>query len=166
MKKIISIFMAVMMLFCFASCGKAENNDEKKPADTPKTIGTKLATEFKEIAADFDTSEEIATKLSQNEAVTFSPATMPVEEGMLTGFGNTEIKGFSEGTMFSPMIGTIPFVSYVFVLKDDTDAKEFVSTLESNADMRWNICTEAEEKLVETVDNKVFFIMCPKAIEE
>ena len=91
---------------------------------------------------------------------------MPVEEGMLTGFGNTEIKGFSEGTMFSPMIGTIPFVSYVFVLKDDTDAKEFVSTLESNADMRWNICTEAEEKLVETVDNKVFFIMCPKAIEE
>ena len=90
---------------------------------------------------------------------------MPVEEGLLTGFGNTEVIGFQEGIMFAPMIGSIPFVGYVFTLEEGTDIDSFVGLLEENADPRWNICTEAEETIVEPSDNMVFFLMCPSQFE-
>ncbi|MBQ3224587.1 MAG: hypothetical protein IJB42_02655 [Oscillospiraceae bacterium] len=91
---------------------------------------------------------------------------VPVEEGLLTGFDNTEIRGFSSGYMFAPAIGTIPFVGYVFELPDASGADAFVSTLKGAANPRWNICTEAEQTIVEKSGNKVFFLMCPKAFEE
>ena len=86
----------------------------------------------------------------------------PVEEGFLAGFGNTEIKGFKEGAMFAPVIGSVPFVGYVFFLEDNADASAFISTLKANADLRWNICVEAEEMVAGNVGNKVFFVMCNK----
>ena len=91
--------------------------------------------------------------------------TNPIEEGFLSGFDNTEIKGFSKGIMFGPMMGTIPFVGYVFELADGADVDAFVSTLKTNANPRWNICTEAEQTIVEKSGNKVFFLMCPKSLE-
>ena len=68
--------------------------------------------------------------------------------------------------MFAPMMGTIPFVGYVFALEDGTDAAAFVKTLEDNGNLRWNICTEAEEMIVEAEGNNVLFLMCPKSFEE
>ena len=91
---------------------------------------------------------------------------MGIEPGMQMGFDNAEITGFSEGALFAPMIGTIPFIGYVFILEDGADVDAFKETLKSNANPRWNICTEAEETVVESVDNKVFFVMCPAAFEE
>ena len=67
--------------------------------------------------------------------------------------------------MFAPMIGTIPFVGYVFTLAEGADAEAFVKTLSDNANPRWNICTEAEDTIIEAVGNKVFFLMCPKSLE-
>ena len=93
-------------------------------------------------------------------------ASMPVEQGLLMGFGNAEINGFEEGVMFAPNIGTIPFIGYVFTLADWTDVETFVKTLQDNADLRWNICVEAEEMVVDSVGNKVFFVMCPSQFEE
>ena len=62
-----------------------------------------------------------------NSIIQFMGGTMPVEPGLLTGFGNTEITGFKEGVMFAPMIGTIPFVGYVFVLEDGVAASDFAN---------------------------------------
>ena len=90
---------------------------------------------------------------------------MPVEaEGFLMGF-SADITGFEEAVSFMPVIGTIPFMGYVFTLAEDADVETFISTLETNADPRWNICTEAEETVIEAVGNKVFFLMCPKSLE-
>ena len=80
----------------------------------------------------------------------------------MNGFDN-EITGFNSGTLFSPMIGTIPFVAYVF---ETDDADTLVETLKSNANLRWNICTEADVMTVEVVDNYVLFAMTPSNIEE
>ena len=91
---------------------------------------------------------------------------MPVEEGLLSGFDNYEVKGFDKGTVFMPMIGSIPFVGYVFELKSDTDVNTFMSNLEKNANKRWNVCVEADEMYTASYGNKVFFIMCPKSLEE
>ena len=151
---------------------KPEKNE--KPEDTEKetneeqkkeTVANTLMSDFKSIAKS-QNDESIANQLIANKIIPFVPAVMPVEEGGLNGFGDAEITGFKEGAMFGPMIGTIPFIGYVFELKDETDVNQFISTLKSNANLRWNICTEADEMVVCSVDKKVFFVMCPKYFEE
>ena len=112
------------------------------------------------------TAQEIADALLTNEVILFSGVTMPVEEGLLMGFDNAEITGFDEGVMFAPAIGSIPFVGYVFDLPDDANADDFIAVLEENANPRWNICTEAEETVVESAGDKVFFVMSPISFEE
>lgn len=147
---------------------------DEKPEDTEKetneeqqkeTVANTLMSDFKSIAKS-QNAESIANQLIANKIIPFMPAVMPVEEGLLNGFGDAEITGFKEGAMFGPMIGTIPFIGYVFELKDETDVNQFISTLKSNANLRWNICTEADEMAVCSVDKKVFFVMCPKYFEE
>lgn len=133
-----------------------------------QTVGKTLLARFEEIVNEDPglTAEEIAAKMLEGDIVPFAPMTMAVEEGLLSGFDETEITGFTEGAMFSPMIGTIPFMGYIFTLPEDADVQSFITTLEENANLRWNICTEAEEMVSGNVDTKVFFLMCPAAFEE
>ena len=144
---------------------KPETKPEEKPEE-PKTVGATLLADFKSKAKDSASALSIAEALITNKVIAFSGAAMPVEEGFLTGFDNTEIKGFKEGAMFAPMIGTIPFVGYVFTLADGTNAADFISTLKSAANLRWNICTSAEEMVAGSAGNKVFFVMCPENFDE
>ena len=111
-------------------------------------------------------AEQIAAALCENPALIIGPVTMPVEEGYLNGFGNTEIQGFADGCMFAPMIGSIPFVGYVFVLDEGADVEAFMNTLKENGDLRWNICTTADEMVVTNIENKVMFLMCPVSFED
>lgn len=147
MKKIFALLLAILMVLSLAACG-GDN------------VGDKLAFTFKENAD--KTVQEIADAMLENPAIEFMGMTMPVEEGYLSGFGDAEITGFDEGVMFGPAIGTIPFIGYVFDLSEGTDAKEFMQTIEDNADLRWNICTEADELVVENKGDKVVVIMTPE----
>ena len=139
--------------------------EEEKPA-APATLGKTLLADFKAKASSGMSAQAIAEALMTNPAIKFAGGAMPVEEGLLSGFDNAEIKGFKEGSMFAPMIGSIAFVGYVFELADGTDASAFISTLEKNANLRWNICVAAEEMVTGVSGNKVFFVMCPKSLEE
>lgn len=107
------------------------------------------------------TAEEMAIGLMENEIILFGPSTNPVEPGLLNGFGNAEITGFSQGVMFGPMISVIPFVGYIFVVDEATDVEQFKANLQANANLRWNICTEADEMVVGNEGNMVFFVMSP-----
>lgn len=142
----------------------AENSEE---AVSGETLGYMLVEEFHAVKAENAeiTAQEMADTILANPMIQFEGATMPVEAGLLTGFGNVEITGFKEGVMFAPMIGSIPFVGYVFALEDGTDVDAFMQVLKDNADPRWNICTEAEETVIEKADNMVFFVMCPSQFE-
>lgn len=144
--------------------GTTENN----AAANGETLGTTLAADFvtQVTANENATALEIAEAVLTNENIAFAGATMEVEPGLLNGFGNAEITGFSEGAMFGPMIGTIPFIGYIFTLEDGTDAEAFKENLKTNGDLRWNICTEADEMVVESAGNKVFFVMCPSSMQE
>ncbi len=137
-----------------------ENNTQ--PSGT--TVGETLVAVWR--ANSGKSAEEIANAVLSHSSIQFMGGVVPVEEGLLTGFDNTEIRGFSSGYMFAPAIGTIPFVGYVFELSDASGADAFVSTLKGAANPRWNICTEAEQTIVEKSGNKVFFLMCPKSFEE
>ena len=189
MKKLISLLLALIMMFTLVACA-ADNGETPETEDTNTedttdetvddttdiegetdaaegdTLGQTMLKDFQEtVTADPDmTAQEIADDLMTNPAILFAPATMPVEEGFLSGF-TTEITGFEEAVMFAPMIGSIPFVGYVFTLGEDADVDAFIDTLEANADLRWNICVEAEEMVVDNSDNTVFFLMCPTELE-
>lgn len=189
MKNIISLMLASAMLMSMAACGdNAESSATETTTDaaevTTEAVTEELTEEITEaqadtvgaaLLADFNariaenpdmSAQEMADALLTNSVIQFSGVTMPVENGLLTGFGNAEITGFSEGVTFAPMIGTIAFVGYVFKLDEGTDAESFKQTLADNADPRWNICTEADETVIESSGNTVFFLMCPSQFEE
>jgi hypothetical protein len=83
----------------------------------------------------------------------------PIAEGWLNGFDAESITGFSEGAVFAPMIGTIAFMGYIFTLPEGADVEAFKTQLTSTANLRWNICTEADEMVCDNVGNKVFFVI-------
>ena len=172
MKKIIALLMATLMLVSFAACGATTDdassqmpNDEVSSESTEAaTVGQTLLSAFK--ADNSGTAMEVAERLIGNEIIQFMGGATPIEAGLLSGFDNTEIKGFKDGAMFAPMMSSIAFVGYVFELEDGADVEAFKTTLKDSANLRWNICVEAEELIVENEGNKVFFIMCPKSFEQ
>lgn len=188
MKKILALVLATTMVFSIIACGNedvtettesnvvstetasTETSTEATTESATTAEGTigELALEAFKVYAEANpdaSSEEVANAIVPALENYFGPVVMPVVEGVLNGFDNAEIKGFKEGSVFAPMIGTIPFVGYVFTLAEDADADAFVATLTDSANPRWNICTEADEMFTEVVGNKVFFVMSPSKFE-
>ena len=186
MKKIIALLMASLMVMSITACSNEENtpatenitatenstsesnsnsnSDNSNSTSEATTVGEKLLADFK--ADSTGTAQEIADRLLTNEVIEFMGAATPVEEGLLSGFDNTEIKGFKEGVMFAPMMSSIAFVGYIFELPEDTDVEEFKTTLKDSANLRWNICVEADEMVSGVSGDKVFFVMSPLSFEE
>ena len=164
MKRIIALLLASILVLGMVACGATKEDDKKEETKKPETVGEILLNEFKDNPE--GTAQEIAERIIGNEIIPFVGGANPIEPGLLSGFDNAEITGFKEGCMFGPMMGTIPFVGYIFVLEDGADVDAFVTTLKDNANLRWNICTEAEELTVESEGNTVFFLMSPEKFEE
>ncbi len=144
----------------------AEDETENDAEVSGETLGAKLSGIFKANAADAESAEALANKIVEEAALPFAPMVMPMEEGYLAGFDNFEVLGFTECAAFAPMIGSIPFVGYVFELPEDADVEAFKKDLSDNANLRWNICVTADEMVVENEGNTVFFVMCPASVEE
>ena len=164
MKKIIALVLTLIMALAFVACGEPANETPTPTEKTPETVGEKLYAEFK--ANHTGTALEIAERLIGNEIIQFMGGALEVEEGLLSGFDNFEVKGFKEGAMFGPMMGSIAFVGYIFNLEDGQDVEAFKTSLKDNANLRWQICVQAEELVVENEGNTVFFLMCPKTFEQ
>lgn len=134
----------------------ASKNENSSVADSVVNMFNKVAKLEK-------SSSAIAEELSKNSV--FDGIKMDIKEvqpGILTGFSD-EIKNFVKGTAFSPVIGTIPAIGYVF---ETNDVESLLKELKESANLRWNVCTEADEMKSSTSDNLVMFIMAPTAFEE
>ncbi len=145
----------------------APEETTEAPDNSADTLGNTLYKDFlSRVEANPDIStEELANQIIANPVIQFGPAVMPVEAGgYLPGF-TTEISGFKSGAMFAPMIGSIPFVGYVFELESEDDVADFLTVLKDNSDPRWNVCVEADETVMGNYGTKVFFVMCPTSIE-
>ena len=170
MKRIIAFLTAALMAMSMTACNSNTDSSSNNEATTsvattaPSTVGEKLLADFR--ADSTGTAQEIADRLITNEVIEFMGGATPIEEGLLSGFDNAEIKGFKEGVMFAPMMSSIAFVGYIFELPEGADVEAFKTTLKDSANLRWNICVEAEELIVENEGNKVFFLMCPKSFEQ
>ena len=156
MKKIYKVILLLCVVSCLVACQKKES---------PTTPAGILADDFDKKAKDseYKDSQEIADALLTNEILPFAAISAPVEPGYLNGF-TKEITGFSKGTMFGPAIGSIPFIGYVFEV--DSDSEAFMKNLKECYDLRWNVCTQADEMVCVSQGKYVFFVMSQVSFEE
>ena len=167
MKKF-KLFMAIAVVFTatfMTGCEKPkddvkENTEQKQEENTvAQTLGRQFESEI-ETEKDI---EKVAKKIAENEILEISVDASQVKSGdYLSGF-QKEIKDFKNAYVIRPMIGTIPFIAYIFEVENSS---EFAEELKSSADLRWNICTEADEMHVVVRGDYVFFVMSPKNFEQ
>ncbi len=164
----------VFFLMCPASSGDDVGGGEDESTDIGEVIWPEVesgagVTLFDAFVSHIENQPsqpvaELANLLIMHESIQFMGGAMEVEPGFLAGF-KTEIKDFKSAATFMPMIGSIPFVGYVFELEEGADVAAFISVLEENADPSWNICVTAEQTVIGAVGNKVFFVMCNTSLE-
>lgn len=163
MKKLIAILLAVFTLFGIAACGS--DNNASTPAVTAQGDAQQILDDFYAKAKTDSDALTLASDLAAAEYLPFDCDAESVEPGWLMGFSADEMTGFEEGARFSPIIGTIPFLGYVFTLEDNADVDTFMQLLKDQANPRWNICTKAEEVVVANVGNTVLLVMSPLSFE-
>ncbi len=184
MKKILAFILVAIMMLSLVACGTPADNEGDVtegngdnssaasliPEVEEGTLGEALWNAFEEeIGKNSEISmEELANVLITNPAIQFMGGAMPLEVGaeFFTGFDEYKIEGYESGALFMPMIGSIPFVGYVFDLAEGTDAATFVTALSENCNPRWNICVTADQTVVGAIDDVVFFVMCPASLSE
>lgn len=190
MKKIIALLACLALLLSMAACG-TKTPEVTNPTTEPTTEGTQPTTEPTDeivetpdepaaegtvgetLLATFKanctgTPEEIANAVISDPIIQFMGMAMainPTDFEYLSGLGEAKVE-YEEAAMFGPMIGTIPFIGYIFNVAEGTDVEAFKTMLNDNADLRWNICTAAEELVIENEGNTVFFLMCPASFEQ
>lgn len=152
MKKNVLLIIMVGMLF-LTGCNKKTNVDTEG-----KLLSEEYAEIFKEEIKNDKDILDIAKTISKNENIEFKAEVTELgKEDYLVGFNN-EIKGYKRVVQVAPMVSTIPFVLYIFEVEE---AEDFAEKLKNEANPRWNICTEADEVLVEYDGNYVFMVMTP-----
>lgn len=174
MKKLLKgMLCGILAVSMLSGCSNNKEVDNNEPTPTPETetagtVAEALLATFNETITNNPeaTALDLANAIIANPVILFAADAVGVEEGFLTGFGNAEITGFETAIMFGPIISTIPFVGYIFTLAEDADVDAFVTLLKDNANLRWNICTEADELTVEKSGNTVFFLMSPLSLED
>jgi len=165
MKKLLVTLLLATMVLGVTACGTANeetssseevvtSTETSVPEINTDTVGGKYLLAFS--TAEASDASSIADELIGQYIFESDLIKMDVSEGYLDGFSQ-DITGFTKGVKFSPMIGAIPFVGYIFET-DDPDA--LLEKLNSCADPAWNICTEADETVSMVKGNLVFFLMC------
>lgn len=177
MKKLIMMLLASSLSLCACSNTLEQQVDtstlesnELNNEDNTQIAGEELGNHFLEIinSDPEGTIDDYIIEFINSTPTPFELSSMVIEEGYLSGFNNTEILGFKVGYQIAPMIGSIPFIAYAFELEtsDTKEIEEFKTKLIDSADLRWNICTEADSIICCNKDNIIFFIMSPDTFEE
>ena len=179
-KVVTAILLTAMMLSNLTACGTST-------VDVPETSAQYTSTEiinneavtgyfvtdvtsyfknnYRSVKSSYDRNVEFASKLAETCGVPFELASISAQPGELAGF-NEPIQDFVSAVQFGPMIGSIPFVGYLFELEDGVSGEDFAENLKAAANLRWNICTEAETITVIPEGNTVLFIMHTNYFEE
>lgn len=168
MKKFLALVLTLVLCVSIVACGGKKNTDIIPEVDAASVGGQHWDAFVSYVEANPEaTTEDIANELIFLEINQFMGGVMPIEVGAeyLPGFDNYVPTGFASAANFMPMIGSIPYVGYVFELAEDADVAAFAQALADNANPRWNICVEADQTVVGTKGNKVFFLMCPASYD-
>jgi len=115
-------------------------------------------------------AEELANQLLAAgvipQEIMMGAMALEANQEFFNGFDNYKITGYESGALFMPMIGATPIMGYVFELADGADVDAFIKALCDNANLRWNVCTAAEQMTAGAYENTVFFFMSPLSFEQ
>lgn len=153
MKKLFIIISTILITLIIASCGK-KNSGSSIDIEVNNQKSELVSVFEKQIGKTQDL-EKVAQKIADKTELTCMIEKM--ESGYFPGF-DEEITGFKQAVGIMPMIGTIPFVAYIFEVEDPSSFKEMLSKYANPA---WNICTQADLTVIYTKDNYVYFEMSP-----
>ena len=107
-------------LLCCLACLMLTGCTQTKPdasSAVPDTLGSQLVNQFQKHAKEESDPMEIAQKIVSDDLAEISLDAESVEPGWLNGF-DENVTGFTKGVMIAPVIGSIPYVSYVFETDD------------------------------------------------
>ena len=166
MKKLLISLLTIALLFTMAACGG--NGEGGLVSGSGETFGENVLIEARITMEENKDADPltIVTKLSERKMFE-EMSLMPVEldPSYAPGLDASALKGYDKAALMSPMIGVIPFVTYVFQVSEGTDANAFAEQLKTIADPNWNICTSADETLTFVEGNTVIFLMSPASME-
>lgn len=145
MKKIITIFMAILMLFSLVGCSS-------KKVERDPVLSEDLTKVLEQIYKTADLDKEFRESLEGYQTVKLN------EENIQEYLGDTDIK-FTEGLISSPMISAIPYELVLLKLDENSDVDAVKEEIKKNANPRKWVCVEAEKVIVESIDNTVLFLM-------
>lgn len=185
MKKVVGLILAVLTVCAISGC--VWNKDEQitvieattetqqaspvviQPTVEAGTMGEALWNAFQTAMSENPDIEieTLANTLATSPSLPFTGTVSNIDADAeyYVGFGDYRITGFDSASVYMPMIGSFAFVGYVFELSEDTNVNEFLASLTSHCDPRWNICVEAEQTVAGAVGNTAFFVMCPRGVE-
>ncbi len=159
-KSLLLIIAVIGGLFVLSGCVKKE---EAKPKEEDTRVASILTNQFKEEMKKSKDASEVAKKISENESIAVAVDVVELKKGDYVQGFDKEIKGYQKAYAIMPAISSIPFIAYIFEVDN---AEDFAKYLNDNANLRWNVCTEADNKASAVVDKYVFFVMAPENFEE
>ena len=151
MKKLMSVLLALTMVFALAACGNA-NAEPEAPAAQPLT----------------GTMEELVNQVVEANPVEFMGGIMPVdltdtsEDGLwavkyFTGLDSAEM--ITDVAVYEPMMGSIPFSLVLVRTAEGQDAQAVAEAMKSGIDTRKWICVEADDLMTASFGDVVMLIM-------
>ena len=155
MKKLISMLLALVMVFGLTACGGNADVEETVPAVSLE-----------------GTMEELAYQVIENNPVEFMGGVIPVdltdtsEDGLwaiqyYTGLENADM--ITEASVYEPMIGSIAFSMVMVRVAPDAGSKTVAEAMKAGVDTRKWICVEADDLLVAGYADMVMLIMVDSA---
>ena len=157
MKKMISLLLALTLVFGLTACGA--NN---APAtDAP-------AADAAPVAKVEGTMEELTNKIMEIQPAEFMGGTMPLdvtdtsEDGLWMLFSNTGLENgesITDAATYGPMIGSIPFCLSLVRVKEGADVAAVAESMKNGIDPRKWVCVMADDLQVVSYGDVVMLIM-------
>ena len=153
MKKLISILLALVLVFGLTACG---GNTEPTEAPTEAVVNVE------------GTMEELLNKIVELKPVEFMGGTMPIditdtsEDGLWMLSSNTGLENadsITDAATFGPMMGSIAYCMSAVRVKEGADVAAVAQTMKTNIDPRKWVCVEADDLQVVSYGDVVMLIM-------
>ena len=163
MKKLISMLLALTVVFCLAACG----GNNTPATEAPTAAPTEAPTEAPVVKVE-GTLEELLNTIVEKQPVEFMGGTLPIDLTDTSDDGKWVVKNYTgldsadsitEAAFFEPMMGSIPYSMVAVRVADGADIKAVAEGMKNGIDQRKWICVEADDLQVVSYGDVVLLIM-------
>ena len=154
MKRILSLILAVLMLFSLAACQSSGNagSETTTTAGYEGTLTELVAELYKDNTPEFMVGEAMPIEITDNDAVFYY-------------FGLSSGEKLKEAVFSEPMMGSQAYSLCLARLNDAADAEDVKKEIAENIDMRKWICVGADQLRVVSAGDVVLMIMIDSSLD-